>query len=276
MNTPAHIDQLLDVLMTQTNFNCLGIYSLSGGKLERANLISPLLPIATNLCLNHIIGKEYILQSAKRRGLKVLATVWLDTDPTLAARNNQNVQDMIQVAISGTYDDTLIAIACGSEIKARQDATKADGLITGCIDSLRNAGVQQPLGSRDVWAAWCNWASPCQRWAGIVDKIDFVGVNVFSYWDNIYSKDDTNCIPFDQGSAQYNVAMYNNVKGAYSDKFTFISEFGWPNGGDDPTPRSCNTLSPLAQQDVLQQSYQMFIAQQIPAILFQSFSLSYP
>lgn len=154
--SPQLIDTLLDNLINQAGFRCIMTYGV----------------------LN---GLDYTFEAAQTRGMKVIAILWLDTDPAV---NEASITRGIEKAKQ--YPDTILRLSCGSEVRVRHGAAVAEPIVRGCVDRLKQADVTQPVTSIDTWWGWCNEARPCQRW-GLADDLDWIGINVFPWWENRYS-----------------------------------------------------------------------------------------
>ena len=177
-------------------------------------------------------GLDYTFEGARRRGLKVIAIIWLD----LAADvNAASIAKGIQVAAA--YRDTIIQISCGSEVRLRNHAA-ADAIITDCLAKLRAAGIRQPLTAIDTWWGWCNEQWPCQAWP-IAAEVDWIGINVFPWWENKFS----GLFPCTTASqaADFHVARVKDIMLRYPGKPVVLTEFGWPAGPDGYSETNVNT-----------------------------------
>ncbi len=156
--TPELIDMLLDVIVTQTNYTCIQTYGV----------------------LNNL---NYTFEAAKVRGLKVIAVIWLQPNET--AINNESIQ--IGIDMAHKYNDTIIAISCGSELRVRYTKTVANSLIIDCIRQVKAARIPQPVTSNDYYWFWCEAQQPCRPWLEVMNLVDYIAVNVFAWWDNLHA-----------------------------------------------------------------------------------------
>ncbi len=113
---PEIIDTLLDVIVAQTNYTCIQTYGVLDG-------------------LNHTFEAAY------RRGLKVMAVIWLEPDEP--EFNELSIAEGIKMA--HMYNKTIISLACGSELRVRNPKEVATPLIQNCIRKLKAANVPQPV-----------------------------------------------------------------------------------------------------------------------------------
>ena len=201
------INTLLDKLVKETNFRCIMTYGV----------------------LN---GLEYTFEAAEARKLKVIAIVWLDKD---IAVNDQSIAKGIEVAKA--FPKTIVKLSCGSEVRTRH-GNVFDGEIIKCIDSLRKAGVKQPITTIDTWWEWCNRASPCEK-TGFEAKVDWIGVNIFPWWENKHAGVHT-CTTADQ-AADFHIARLGEVSQTYPGKALTLTEFGWPSGPEGGTETNAKT-----------------------------------
>ena len=248
-NYGAHPDrkliaQLLDTLIAQTPFRCIMTYGV----------------------LN---GLDTIFSVAKERNLKVIAIIWLDNDPAV---NSQSISKGIEVAKA--YPDTIIKLSCGSEVRTRHGYA-FDGEINRCFDSVRKAGVKQPITTIDTWWEWCNRSLSCTE-SSFAKQVDWIGTNVFPWWENKYSGKYA-CIPADE-AADFHIARLETLHRAYPKKEIIMTEFGWPNGPNGKseinikTGQYCGIASPENQTLVIQSTFKKLAQKHWSGIAFQAFS----
>ncbi len=192
---PSLINTLLDVIVYQAGFRCIMTYGV----------------------LN---GLDYAFEAAKNRGMKVIAIVWLDGDPSV---DEASITLGIQKA--SQYPDTIIRISCGSEVRLRHGVTVAEPIIRNCIQRFKTAGVTQPIGYIDTWWEWCNATWPCQQWT-LANDVDWIGINVFPWWENKYS----GLFPCTTASQApgFHIARLRDLIARYPQKDVLLTEFGWP------------------------------------------------
>lgn len=242
---PAVIDKLLDVVVEQTGFTCILTYRV-------------------------LHGLDYIFESAAKRGMKVIAIIWLDKDPTV---NQASIKTGIEVA--KRHADTIIRISCGSEFRSRH-GTALDSILRDCIKQVRGAGVTQPLTSIETWWEWCNRSWPCQK-RDLADDVDWIGINVFPWWENRFSGLFTCTSAAD--AAEFHVARLQDVRARYSSTDVVITEFGWPAGPDglkqrnDFTGEFCEgaEASEVNQRRVLVETLAKLDARGLRGVLFEAF-----
>jgi len=200
-NTVPHpsrelIRKLLNKLVHQTSFRCIMTYGV----------------------LN---GLSYTFKVAQELGLKVIAIIWLGTDPSV---NNRSIDRGINKAKA--YPDTIIRLSCGSEVRTRH-GTALDDEIIKCINCLRAAGVSQPITTIDTWWEWCNRSWPCQV-NELSTHVDWIGINIFPWWENKFS----GIFPCTTAAeaADFHIARLQDVMDTYPDKGVILTEFGWPAG----------------------------------------------
>ena len=194
--SPELIDTLLDRIVKETPFRCIMTYGV----------------------LN---GLDYTFKAAKNRDIKVIAILWLDGDPNV---NSQSISKGIEAA--RTYPDTIVKLSCGSEVRTRH-GPKLDSEIIRCINAMREAKIKQPVTTIDIWWEWCNRSSPC-RPTGFEASVDWIGVNIFPWWENKHAGKHT-CIPAAK-AADFHIERLEEVRRTYPGKEVVLTEFGWPDG----------------------------------------------
>ena len=242
--TKAVIDTLLDKLIKETRFRCIMTYGV----------------------LN---GLDYTFAAAEARKLKVIAIIWLDKD---IAVNDQSIAKGIEVAKA--FPKTIVKLSCGSEVRTRH-GNVFDGEIVRCLDGFHNAGVKQPITTIDTWWEWCNRSAPCQK-TGFEAKTDWIGVNIFPWWENKHAGVHT-CIPADK-AADFHIARIEEVRRTYPGKEVVLTEFGWPNGPEggtetnDYTKEKCGVASPKNQVTVIKSTLQKLAEKKWSGTVFEAFS----
>ena len=243
---PSHelIDTLLDKLVNETKFRCIMTYGV----------------------LN---GLDYTFAAAEKRRLKVIAIIWLDKD---IAINGQSIAKGVEVAKA--YPNTITKLSCGSEVRTRH-GNVFDGEIVKCMDSLRKAEVKQPITTIDTWWEWCNRAAPCQK-TGFEAKADWIGVNVFPWWENKHAGVHT-CTTADQ-AANFHIARLAEVRQTYPGKDVVLTEFGWPSGpeggteANSRTGQKCGVAGAKNQAKVIRSTLQKLAAKNWSGNVFEAFS----
>lgn len=238
------IDQLLDKLVKETPFRCIMTYGVMN-------------------------GLEYTFAAAKTRHIKVIAIIWLDDDINV---NSRSITAGINAARA--YPGTIIKLSCGSEVRTRHNYA-FDGEISRCINAMREAHVTQPVTTIDIWWEWCNRTYPCQQ-TGFGAQVDWIGINVFPWWDNKYSGLFP-CTPAKR-AADFHIARIEDVRRAYPGKEVVLTEFGWPNGpegGTDTNTRTgqqCSVAGKKNQELVVKSTFKKLAAKGWSGTVFEAFS----
>jgi exo-beta-1,3-glucanase (GH17 family) len=242
---PSVLETLVDRVVAGTGANCLMTFGVLG-------------------------GLDYAFEIARRRALKVIAILWLEGD---AATDDQSINQGILRARQ--YPDTIVRVACGSELRRSHGAALAERLIGDCFTRLKSAGVSQPVGTNDTWWALCHEQWPCSPWP-FAAALDWVGANVYAWWENKVAGLFP-CIPASDAPA-FHVARFLDVRTAYSNKEVILTEFGWPAGPDGyreinqrTAAPGCGIASEANQQDVVNQTVAHLRQQNLPHVVFSAF-----
>jgi exo-beta-1,3-glucanase (GH17 family) len=153
-------------------------------------------------------GRDDVLKSARRYGLKVLHGVWVSGDPQRTER-----QVATSIAYARDYADVITAIVVGNEVLLRGEMTAAN--LIGVIRQIK-AQVSMPVTYADVWEFWL-------RYPDVQNAVDFVTIHVLPYWEDFP-------IPASR-AAVHLVAIHQRVADAFPGKQIVIGEFGWPSAG---------------------------------------------
>jgi glucan 1,3-beta-glucosidase len=153
-------------------------------------------------------GRDDVLKSARRYGLKVLHGVWVSGDPEKTRR-----QVATSVAHAKDYPDVITAIVVGNEVLLRGEMTAEN--LAAVIRDIK-AQVPMPVTYADVWEFWL-------RYPDVRNAVDFVTIHVLPYWEDFP-------IPASRAAAHL-VAIRNKVAAAFPGKEIVIGEFGWPSAG---------------------------------------------
>jgi exo-beta-1,3-glucanase (GH17 family) len=238
------INQLLDKIVKETPFRCIMTYGV----------------------LN---GLDAIFPAAEARHLKVIAILWIDKD---IAVNSQSIAKGIEVAKA--FPKTILRLSCGSEVRTRH-GNRFDGEISRCIDSLRNAGVTQPITTIDIWWEWCNRASPCQETV-FARSVDWVGVNIFPWWENKHAGVHS-CTPAEK-AADFHIERLSEIRRTYPGKEVILTEFGWPHSPEGATETNvytgerCGIAGRKNQQLVIRSTFQKLAERDWSGTVFEAFS----
>ena len=179
--SPEQIDEDLALLAKYTN--CIRTYSVDD-------------------------GRDDVLKSARRYGLKVMHGVWVSGDPEKTRR-----QVATSIAYAKEFPDVIIAIVVGNEVLLRGEMTAAN--LIAVIREIK-AHVAMPVTYADVWEFWL-------RYPDVQSAVDFVTIHVLPYWEDFP-------IPASRAAAHL-VAIRNKVAAVFPGKEIVIGEFGWPSAG---------------------------------------------
>lgn len=235
---------LLDQIVKKTPFRCIMTYGV----------------------LN---GLDAAFEAAQARGIKVIAILWLDKD---SAINSQSIAKGIELA--KTYTETIVRISCGSEVRTRHNYS-FDSEISRCMESLRKAGVKQPITTIDTWWEWCNRSLTCAQ-TSFAKQVDWIGINVFPWWENKHSGIYP-CTPAAK-AADFHIARIEEMKRVYPGKEVIITEFGWPyapkNGTEinEHTKQHCGKATKQNQELVVKGTLKQLAKRNWPGVVFEAFS----
>jgi len=153
-------------------------------------------------------GRDDVLESARRYGLKVLHGVWVSNNPEKTRR-----QIATSIALAKAYPDVIVAMVVGNEVLLRGEMSATDLIAT--IREIK-AQVAMPVTYADVWEFWL-------RYPDVRTAVDFVTIHVLPYWEDFP-------IPAANAAAHL-AAIRGRVAAAIPDKEIVIGEFGWPSAG---------------------------------------------
>jgi exo-beta-1,3-glucanase (GH17 family) len=238
------INELLDKLVEETPFRCIMTYGVMN-------------------------GLEYVFAAAEARNIKVIAIIWLDDDVDV---NTQSIHSGIEVARA--FPQTIVKLSCGSEVRTRH-GNAFDGEITRCIDSLRQAGVTQPITTIDTWWEWCNRSRPC-RPSSFGKTVDWIGTNIFPWWENKHSA----IFPCTTAkkAPDFHIARLKELRKTYPKKDVILTEFGWPNGPAGGTEynihtrQHCGVAGKKNQLSVVEQTFKKLAKNNWSGVVFEAFS----
>jgi exo-beta-1,3-glucanase (GH17 family) len=242
------IDKLMDNLLDQTPFRCIQIYKLVNGMTD-------------------------IIASAYERGVKVITILYItgqDPDPEF---NNKIIDKGIEM--NEKFPGTIIAYSCGSEFRLREGKEVAQPIIIDCVNRLKAAGITQPITSNEIAVNMCNLNyNPCNPWSEVIDKLDFLSLNIFPWWGNKYNGA---CIPAkDAANSQF--WEFNQFRQWFPNKPITISEYGWPAGPNgfahfnQNIGRTCTGMATEQNQDYFVKSnWKILRDNNVPATLFEAY-----
>jgi exo-beta-1,3-glucanase (GH17 family) len=153
-------------------------------------------------------GRDDVLKSARRYGLKVLHGIWVSPD---VDKTRQQVETTI--ALAKAYPDVIKAVVVGNEVLLRGEMSAAS--LSGIIRGVK-AAVPMPVTYADVWEFWL-------RYPDVQNAVDFVTVHILPYWEDF---------PIPASRAAEHVAdIRGRVAAAFPGKEIVVGEFGWPSAG---------------------------------------------
>jgi len=153
-------------------------------------------------------GRDDVLASARRHGLKVLHGIWVSQD---VGKTRQQIDTT--VAYAKTYADVIKAIVVGNEVLLRGEMSAAS--LSANIRDVK-AQVPMPVTYADVWEFWL-------RYPDVQNAVDFVTVHILPYWEDF---------PIPAARAAAHVAdIRGRVAAAFPGKEIVVGEFGWPSQG---------------------------------------------
>lgn len=153
-------------------------------------------------------GRDDVLASARRHGLKVLHGIWVSGDRDKTRRQIEST-----VAYAKAYPDVIKAIVVGNEVLLRGEMSAAS--VAAIIREVK-ARVSMPVTYADVWEFWL-------RYPDVQNAVDFVTVHILPYWEDF---------PIPAARAAEHVAdIRGRVAAAFPGKEIVVGEFGWPSAG---------------------------------------------
>ena len=153
-------------------------------------------------------GRDDVLKSARRYGLKVLHGVWVSNNPA-----KTRVQIETAIAYAKAYPDVIAAVVVGNEVLLRGEMSALD--LMAAIREVK-AHVSMPVTYADVWEFWL-------RYPDVQNAVDFVTIHVLPYWEDFP-------IPASRAAAHV-AAIRARVAAVFPSKEIVIGEFGWPSAG---------------------------------------------
>lgn len=171
--------------------------------------------------------------AAVKTNTKLLLGIWCSGTDSI--ENELNALSKAIDQYGKNFTDLVVGISVGSEDLYRvsesgirneaglgQDADTIIGFVQDTRDKLKGTALSSiPVGHVDTWSAWANESNK-----DVVDEVDFVGTNLFPYFENDKGNDFSNVT---------NVFEYalNSTEKAAGSKDVWITETGWPVSGPD-------------------------------------------
>lgn len=133
------------------------------------------------------------------------------------------------------FTDLVIGVSVGSEDLYRvsesgirneaglgQDADTIIDFIKDTRNKLKYTALgKTPIGHVDTWSAWANESNK-----KVIDEVDFLGTNLFPYYEDDKGNDFTNATTLFKNAL-------NATEEAAGDKDVWVTETGWPVTGPD-------------------------------------------
>ncbi|CEG42348.1 ricin b lectin-like protein [Plasmopara halstedii] len=187
---------------------------------------------------------EHVLPAAKNAGLQVELGIWTTASHDFLLQEKAKLAWLID---TGLYDNNVIALHVGSETIYRKEitATTAINYMNEIRDYLRSRGFQTPVTIADVIDIY--YENP-----QLVDMVDFIAVNMFSYWEGVHVNDGT--------SRTLDRIRAIRVTAVNKNKVMILSEVGWSSGGYNTTT---GESSPAAQAKFFSEFFQIARASNI-------------
>jgi exo-beta-1,3-glucanase (GH17 family) len=195
----------------------------------------------------------------------------------------QDNSGMINEAIKAirAYPDTIVAVSCGNELGHTAGLTSAVVSAVGqCVRQLKSAGISQPIGNIDTYYSWCNKNErECNNpWSAMANQVDWIGLNDYAYFSNIYSG-IWPCTPPNR-AAQQTMENHQRVMRLYQNKPVVLTETGWPtapsgttimNTPNYVTGQQCGPANDANQKATVQSLINLYRSKQYPMNLFSAF-----
>lgn len=153
------------------------------------------------------LGMDAAPQIAKQLGKKVALGIWLGQDQ---AANMLEIAKAIPIINAG-YADLVIV---GSEVLLRGDLTKPQ-LLAHIANVRAQISPNIPVTTADVYSVYLNNLD-------LISAVDVVFINIFPYWEGV---------SIDSAMTEV-VCRYETVRALSRSKRVWISEAGWPSGGN--------------------------------------------
>jgi len=243
----ALINQLLSILRAQTKFKTLVMYYID----------------------------QWTVPIIARHGYQMTGIVSL----VVGGDNSGVINAAINMAKQ--YPDTIVGIACGNELAHQSGLTwNVVYTVTNCIQRLKEAGVVQPVGVMDTFHTWCSEnESGCNtRWSAVSDHADWLGVNIYPYWNNVFSG-NWPCNYYTDAALR-TMEAHKRLINLYSDKPVVVTEWGWPGAPDGQTivsppnyvtGQQCGICNNANQKVMVQNMIDLYRQYQLPGNCFSAF-----
>ncbi|KAL0476960.1 eglC, partial [Acrasis kona] len=128
--------------------------------------------------------------------------------------------------------------------------------------------------------SWCSQDDGgCRtRWSAVSDSLDWIGVNIYPYWNNVFSGDKP-CNYYYE-AAQRTMESHNVLMDLYSNIPVIVTEWGWPGAPDGQTimghanyvtGQQCSVCNNANQKKMVQDMIELNRKYQLPSNCFSAF-----
>ncbi|KAF1992935.1 glycoside hydrolase family 17 protein [Amniculicola lignicola CBS 123094] len=171
--------------------------------------------------------------AAIKTNTKLLLGLWCSGTTNIDNEINALTKAIDQYG--SNFTNLIIGVSVGSEDLYRvsesgvrneagpgQNAKTIVKFIKDVREALGNTSLRRtPVGHVDTWSAWANKSNKA-----VIDEVDFVGANMFPYYEDDKGND------FSNATNVFNYAL-NSTEKAAGTKPVWITETGWPLTGPD-------------------------------------------
>ncbi|KAF2733670.1 glycoside hydrolase [Polyplosphaeria fusca] len=171
--------------------------------------------------------------AAVKTNTKLLLGLWCSGTTTIDNEISALTKAIDQYGTN--FTNLVVGISVGSEDLYRvsesgirnsagvgQDAETIIDFIKDVRKALKDTSLSKTLiGHVDTWSAWANKSN-----SEVIDEVDFVGTNLFPYFEDDKGNDISNV------TNVFEFAL-NSTEKAVGDKPVWITETGWPVSGPD-------------------------------------------
>lgn len=150
-------------------------------------------------------GMEPVAEMAKRYGLQVIASAWVDNN---TENNHKEVEALIKMA---GFNKNVSRVIIGNETQLHKLLPREE-LVSYLREARRR--LKTPVSTAEPWDFWLNNPE-------FAKEVDYIAIHVLPYW--VY-------VPVDS-AVDYVLGKYRSVKTAFPGKKVIIAETGWPSAG---------------------------------------------
>lgn len=217
--------------------------------------------------------EPYLVGSLVRNGFNVVGII------SLSADSNHN-EGVISTAISTVkqFPGSIVSLICGNELGMQLGVSDGTaGIINNCLTKVKAANLGIPVGVTDTFWSWYGNGAAV-AWNAAANNADFLGVNIYAWYDNMYIPPPFEC----QTPANGPTTTYNNFMKAqslYPTKPMVLTEYGWPScssGYSCTSPNvhdgsTCATANDANQKQFVQSVVDIFRKNKKPLNTFSAF-----